>query len=149
VVLLDEPTAGLDPASARHVRDLILRLRDEGRAVLVSTHNLAEAEEVATRIAVLRTRLLALDTPAALRRGAGMPRVDIDVEGDAAAWRTVVSGFSRTFDVAGPRLSVTLDPADRVPDLVAALAGAGARIVRVTPGARSLEQVYLDLVKEA
>jgi len=58
-LLLDEPTAGLDPASARHVRDLILRLRGEGRAVLVSTHNLAEAEEVATRIAVLRTRLLA------------------------------------------------------------------------------------------
>src|SRR5690349_14119528 len=44
VLLLDEPTSGLDPASARRIRDLILALRSEGRAILVSTHNLGEAE---------------------------------------------------------------------------------------------------------
>ena len=67
VVLLDEPTSGLDPANARHVRDLIGRLRADGRGVLVSTHNLAEAEELADRIAILNTRLLACDTPRRLR----------------------------------------------------------------------------------
>src|SRR5262245_65065612 len=51
IVLLDEPTAGLDPAAARQVRDLLSRLRREGKAVLVSTHNLAEAEELSDRIA--------------------------------------------------------------------------------------------------
>ena len=56
VLLLDEPTSGLDPASARHIRDLILELRSEGRAILVSTHNLGEAEELSDRIAVLKTR---------------------------------------------------------------------------------------------
>ena len=67
------PPSGLDPASARHMRDLILGLRTEGRAVLVSTHNLAEAEELADRIAVLKTELLAFDSPATLRsRGAGV-----------------------------------------------------------------------------
>ncbi len=63
VVLLDEPTSGLDPASARHVRDLILAMRTDGRAVLVSTHNLAEAEELADRIAVLKTRAARLRRP--------------------------------------------------------------------------------------
>ena len=63
IVLLDEPTSGLDPDSARDVRELILRLRDERRAVLLSTHNLDEVQRVATRVAVLRTRLVALDTP--------------------------------------------------------------------------------------
>src|SRR5687767_14829062 len=58
VLLLDEPTSGLDPASARQVRDLIGGLRDQGRGVLVSTHNLVEAEELADRIAVLKTQLL-------------------------------------------------------------------------------------------
>ena len=67
VVLLDEPTSGLDPESARDVRELILRLRNEGRAVLVSTHNLDEVERVADRVGVLRTRMIAMDTPAALR----------------------------------------------------------------------------------
>ena len=76
VLLLDEPTSGLDPASARQMRDLILELRSEGRAVLVSTHNLAEAEELADRIAVLKTELLAFDTPAALRRPRAGRRVD-------------------------------------------------------------------------
>src|SRR4029453_10292240 len=66
VRLLDEPTSGLGPASARHVRDLILGLRSEGRAILVSTHNLGEAEELSDRIAVSQTDLLAFDTPAKL-----------------------------------------------------------------------------------
>src|SRR4030095_12867125 len=67
IVLLDEPTSGLDPESARAVRELIVRLRTERRAVLISTHNLDEVQRVADRVAVLRSRLVALDTPAALR----------------------------------------------------------------------------------
>src|SRR5687767_373356 len=67
IVLLDEPTAGLDPEMARDVRSLVVRLRGENRAILISTHNLDEVERVADRVAVLRTRLIALDTPKALR----------------------------------------------------------------------------------
>ena len=54
VVLLDEPTSGLDPQSARLVRDLVLDLRARGHAVVLSTHNLYEAERVADRVGVLR-----------------------------------------------------------------------------------------------
>ena len=91
IVLLDEPTSGLDPASARHVRDLILDLRRHGRALLVSTHNLAEAEELADRIAVLNTRLLADDSPAALRQRLAGSRVEIEVEGPADRWQRIAS----------------------------------------------------------
>ena len=73
VLLLDEPTSGLDPASARHIRDLILGLRSEGRAILVSTHNLGEAEELSDRIGVLKTDLLAFDTAGVAASGAGGP----------------------------------------------------------------------------
>ena len=130
VVLLDEPTSALDPASARQVRDLILGLRNEGRAVLVSTHNLAEAEELADRIAVLKTELLAFDSPAVLRsRGAGIA-VAIEFE----------DGSKQTFNVR--------DLAE-VPDLVRRLVHDGKRIVRVVPDRRSLEDVYLSLVGAA
>ena len=128
VLLLDEPTSGLDPASARHIRDLILGLRSEGRAILVSTHNLAEAEELSDRIAVLKTDLLAFDAPAALRKAqAGESRVVIELEG----------AEQREFAVA----DVT-----EIPAIVAKLVSEGARIMRVTPEERSLEDAYLDLV---
>ena len=130
VLLLDEPTSGLDPASARHMRDLVLALRAEGRAVLVSTHNLAEAEELADRIAVLKTELLAFDTPAALRRGSGGSRVVIELEGSRQ------------------RLDLALNDVSEVPAIVAKLVADGARIMRVTPDQRSLEEVYLQLVGE-
>jgi ABC-2 type transport system ATP-binding protein len=127
VLLLDEPTSGLDPASARHVRDLILGLRSEGRAILVSTHNLGEAEELSDRIGILKTDLLAFDTPASLRRARAGGRVVIELEG-------------RT------RQEFAIGDVAEIPDIVARLAGEGARITRVTPHERSLEDVYLDLV---
>jgi len=68
VVFLDEPTSALDPEAARLVREFIGELRAEGRAIVLCTHNLDEADRLCDRIAVFRTRILALDTPAALRR---------------------------------------------------------------------------------
>jgi ABC-2 type transport system ATP-binding protein len=150
VVLLDEPTSGLDPASARHIRDLILGLRQERRAVLLSTHNLAEAEELSDRIAVLNTTLLAFDSPAALRRGLAGTRVVIVVEGGASQWLDRLSSLGgATGEASGSRLVVNLDGMTAVPDVVAALVTAGARIVRVVPDHRSLEEVYLSLVGAA
>jgi ABC-2 type transport system ATP-binding protein len=130
VLLLDEPTSGLDPASARHMRDLIVALRSEGRAILVSTHNLAEAGELSDRIAVLKTQLLAFDTPASLRSAGGGSRVVIELEGSSE------------------RLEIAVRSVAEIPAIVAKLAADGARIMRVTPDQRSLEDVYLDLVGE-
>jgi ABC-2 type transport system ATP-binding protein len=130
VLLLDEPTSGLDPASARHMRDLILTLRSEGRAVLVSTHNLAEAEALSDRIAVLKTGLLAFDTPAALRTTRAGSRVVIEIEGSR------------------DRLDIPIADLSEIPAIVATLVAEGARIMRVTPDQRSLEEVYLELVGE-
>ena len=127
VVLLDEPTSGLDPASARQVRDLIADLRREGCAVLVSTHNLPEAEQLADRIAVLKTELLAFDSPAALRnRGEG---VEVVIEFED-----------------GSKHTLTLPNEAAIADAVRDLVNDGRRIVRVAPDRRSLEDVYLSLV---
>jgi ABC-2 type transport system ATP-binding protein len=128
VLLLDEPTSGLDPASARQVRDLIRAMRLDGRAVLVSTHNLAEAEELSDRIGILKTQLLALDTPAALRGTKDSGRVVIELEGTAEPLEIAIADLSE------------------IPGIVARLVGGGARIIRITPDRRSLEDVYLDLV---
>ena len=149
IVLLDEPTSGLDPASARHVRDLILDLRRRGRALLVSTHNLAEAEELADRIAVLNTSLLADDSPSTLRQRLTGNRVEIEVEGPAEVWLRVLPTRGETVAASGSVLTAILTDATRTADVVEALVRAGARVRRVTPSERTLEEVYLSLVGDA
>ncbi|HUU35989.1 MAG TPA: ABC transporter ATP-binding protein [Vicinamibacterales bacterium] len=151
LLLLDEPTSGLDPAAASQVRRLITELREDGTAILVCTHNLAEAEALADRIGVLRATLLALDTPAALRRRSDVPApVTIVVEGAATAWSSAAASPLATLctevTAAGSTLGLTLAAGTAVPDVVAALVTAGARVVAVEPSAPSLETAYLALV---
>ena len=150
IVLLDEPTSGLDPEAAREVRELILELRQQRRAIVVSTHNLDEVERVADRVAVLRSRLVAYDTPSALRARLFGARIRIVLSGSAAPLAGVVKrlGYSdvRAEDAA---LSVAVgDPAEDAPAIVRALVEAGAAIRVVTPEQAPLEEVYLRLLSE-
>src|SRR5918995_1752532 len=70
LLLLDEPTVGLDPQAARDLRERVLQLRDEGRTVLLTTHYMEEADQLCDRIAIIdHGRIVALDTPDALKRG--------------------------------------------------------------------------------
>jgi ABC-2 type transport system ATP-binding protein len=149
VVLLDEPTAGLDPQSAHEFRELVRRLRDERRAVLLSTHNLDEVDRVADRVAVLRTRLVALDTPAALRTRLFGRRVRVELGRDAASHvsKLRADGIDDVI-VEGAVISVGLNEHVTVSALVRRLIESGAAINAVMPEERSLEDVYLRLLEE-
>ena len=151
VVLLDEPTSGLDPESARGVRELVRGLASEGRAVLICTHNLDEVDRLAARVAVLRTKLLAVDTPQALRARFFGARVRVRLAGDPAPH----AGLLRAAGVADVRvengtLSVALDgsPVTSTPDLVRLLVEAGAQVEEVARETPPLEQVYLRVLSE-
>jgi len=151
IVLLDEPTAGLDPESAHETRALILRLKHERRSVVISTHNLDEVERVADRVAVLRSRLIALDTPDALRSRLFGRRVSITMTEPAVQYGAIVRATGATdVKVDDRTLSVAVDgEVDATPALVKALVDGGAKIVSVIPEERSLEDVYLRLLKDA
>jgi ABC-2 type transport system ATP-binding protein len=150
IVLLDEPTSGLDPESARDVRSLVLRLRDEKRAVLLSTHNLDEVERVADRVAVLRTRLVALDTPDALRSRLFGARVRVAVRGDARSYVDLLHAAGlRDVRADGRELSMALDGASpATPAIVRRLVEAGAEIESVMPEEPPLEEVYVKLLHQ-
>ena len=149
IVLLDEPTAGLDPQSAHEFRELVRRLRDERRAVLLSTHNLDEVDRVADRVAVLRTRLVALDAPAALRTRLFGRRVRVELGRDAASHvsKLRANGIDDVIVEEGV-ISVGLNEHVTVPTLVRRLIESGADINAVIPEERSLEDVYLRLLEE-
>jgi len=149
IVLLDEPTSGLDPESARDVRSLVLRLREGKRAVLLSTHNLDEVERVADRVAVLRTRLVALDTPAALRSRLFGARVRVQLAGAAAGHAASLRRLGLSdIRVDDRTLSIAFDgTAFTTPRLVRHLVESGADIESVMAEEPPLEEVYMRLLQ--
>ncbi|HEU5219430.1 MAG TPA: ABC transporter ATP-binding protein, partial [Gemmatimonadales bacterium] len=148
VIFLDEPTAGLDPAGAREVRELILDFKREGRTILLSTHHLVEAEQLADLIGILRCTLLAFGTPAALT--AAPPEIEVRLGGPAepllAAMRAVAGVVACRASGAELRISLA-DPVRDTPAVVRTLVERGAPVLAVRPVRPSLEEVYLRAVQ--
>ncbi len=78
LLFLDEPTSGLDPVNARHIKDLILRLRDQGTTVFVTTHDMMVADELCDRVAfVTNGKISVIDTPDRLKKQYGKREVQV------------------------------------------------------------------------
>ena len=151
VLFLDEPTSGLDPEAAHLVRDFIAELRREGRTIFLCTHNLDEADRLCDRIGVFRQRLLAVDSPAALRQQLFGRTVVVHLRGLAPAYAEAARrlAFVRQVREVDSKLLVTLDdPEARNPDLIRGLIAAGADVQFVGELRQSLEDVYLRLVAD-
>jgi ABC-2 type transport system ATP-binding protein len=147
ILLLDEPTSGLDPEITRSVRRLLDDRRGAGCAILLSTHNLDEAERLADRVAVLQARLLAIDRPDMLRQRLAATRIVVRVAGDADIWVPATRVIDPDVRVESGALVVRPRDAQRdTPALVRALVAAGADILEIRSEAPDLEDVYLKLV---
>jgi len=152
VLFLDEPTAALDPEASKIVRDFIVELKSEKRTIFMCTHNLDEAERLCDRIAVLKTHLIAVDTPENLRRQLFGRKTVIHLktveQHMIAAVREL--DFVQSVQQADHALLVTLsDPEEQNPIIVQKLVQMGAQVQLVNELKHSLEDVYLTLVKEA
>ena len=149
VLLLDEPTSGLDPQVAQSVREFILQLRSEGRTILLCTHNLDEAERLCDRIAVLKTRLVAVDTPQALRHRLFGNRIVVKLRAVLPQMIEAVRAlpFVRNVESSDTRLFVQVgDPDGDNPELIRKLVAAAADVQSVVEEPHSLSDVYLKLV---
>ncbi len=146
VLLLDEPTAGLDPESSRSVLELIGDLARRGRTVLMCTHLLHEAEGVADRVVLLsRGTVRAAGPPSELAgRYLARPVVRFDAE-DRESLRPLAAMEGVLEAQWGEGVRVTLDSPARLADLVAALVGRGARLTRVEPVEPTLEALYFEM----
>ncbi|HEY3334723.1 MAG TPA: ABC transporter ATP-binding protein [Candidatus Limnocylindrales bacterium] len=160
LLVLDEPTAGMDPAAKQATRERIAALRAAGTTILLTTHELGDVERLADHVAVLdRGRIVAYGTPAELT-GAGAPRVRFRVSQPLEAADTVAlaaalgngHGPGATVVASGAGSHYELTGLEAAPDpvLVAALAtwcaARGLLITELRLGAASLEERYLELV---
>jgi len=138
LLILDEPSNGLDPRGIREIRDLLVELNEAGTTVFMSSHLLFEVEALCTRVGVVdQGRLVVQDELAALRAPTG--RVVVDTP-DAERAAALLDG--RVEERTGQRLVVREDDPAR---LNARLVADGVRVAHVAAEHRSLEQLVLDL----
>jgi ABC-2 type transport system ATP-binding protein len=158
LVILDEPTVGLDPQSARDLRDRVRELKRQGRTVLLTTHYMEEADQLCDRIAIIdHGVIVALDTPAALKRrirAGEVVTLEIALTGDDAA---LLARLGNAASIARSErhngtLAVTAHCAsarDFVPAAFDAARSEGATIQHVEVVPVSLEDVFISLTGRA
>jgi len=158
LVILDEPTVGLDPQAARDLRDRVRELQRQGRTVLLTTHYMEEADQLCDRVAIIdHGQIVALDSPAALKRrirAEDVVRLEIGTSGDDAPLleRLASSASIARSERHNGTLSVTAHCASArefVPAAFDAVQHAGATIQHVEVVPVSLEDVFLSLTGRA
>ncbi|VAV92866.1 Efflux ABC transporter, ATP-binding protein [hydrothermal vent metagenome] len=146
VLMLDEPTAGLDPESARAVLELITDLAGRGRTIVMCTHLLHEAEGIADQVVLMdRGSVRAHGNPQDLAR-AYMPDPIVIMDAED---RGSLDFLAQLDGVLSMRIDdgvyVTLDSLDRVPDIVIELVKRGVRPTRIEPLSPTLEDLYFEM----
>jgi ABC-2 type transport system ATP-binding protein len=151
ILFMDEPTANLDPESAKTVRDFILELKKEKRTIFLNTHNLDEAQRICDRIAILNTKLMATGNPQELEQSVSGKKTVIVLEQvndvilnalKKLSLKNLTSdGNTITFNV--------IDPNKENWVVVEAIVMAGGHVGSVNVVGSTLEDTYLKLVRES
>ncbi len=154
VVIMDEPTVGIDPQSRRHILDNVKELNQQGMTVLYTTHYMEEAAELSHHIAIMdQGRVIAYGTHDELIKMVGeQTRIDLGLNAGSEkvidAWR-VTEGVSK-IDATDGKVSALVDDSNRVlPRLFDAASRAGVRITSVDIQEPNLETVFLHLTGRA
>ncbi|MDW5563624.1 MAG: ABC transporter ATP-binding protein [Methanomassiliicoccus sp.] len=153
ILMLDEPTSGLDPEAQKMVRDVLKDLsRREGMTVLLSSHNLDEVEKMCSRVAVIKSGMLrACDSVENLRGGRGGHNLTITLSKEQDA-QTAMDLIKKSPTVTAARADGARISVDHLEDsaspLLSSLVRAGIGVEEVHKASRSLEDVYIDLVRE-
>jgi ABC-2 type transport system ATP-binding protein len=149
VLLLDEPTSAMDPESARLVRNSISDLRSADRTIILCTHNLAEAEELADQIAIIRRgKIIAQGSPTGLKKmllGPGEYEIHLASTLNGQL-ETLLPNVQITSKGSNWFRFQTDQPEDVNPLLLRSLLQAGLPVIRLQEVPRSLEQVYLQAI---
>ncbi len=160
ILLLDEPTLGLDPQAARRVRELVKELQAEGHTVLLTTHYMEEADQLSDRIGIIdQGKVIALGTPAELkRRISQQDAIRLEVAGwhvemaDALRQLPTVNNVTPRYTGADSLWEVNLLAANSravLPGIIDRLNTNGTRVVNLNVVQPTLEDVFIHLTGKA
>jgi ABC-2 type transport system ATP-binding protein len=151
VLFLDEPTAGLDPQGRLVLWDLLRGLNAEGQTIMLTTHYMEEADRLCNRVAIMdHGKILALDTPAELKRSVGADTIVTVKSGGkpeelAQAFGSQLEGLTRTRTIEGG-VELHIRGSERlVPRVVAAAEAAGVSVADLSVAEPTLETVFIGL----
>ncbi len=152
VLFLDEPTAGVDVELRRDMWQLVRRLRDEGATIILTTHYIEEAEEMADRVGVIsKGRIILVEDKAALMAKLGRKQLTIELQSRVDGLPPALASFALEIADGGNALVYTYDTqAERtgITTLLQALAEAGLRLKDLHTRQSSLEEIFVNLVTD-
>jgi ABC-2 type transport system ATP-binding protein len=150
LLILDEPTAGVDVQLRHDLWELVTELNDQGKTILLTTHYIEEAERLCDEVAILDSgRVRAVSTPAELK-DRGTDRIIVELRSPPATLPDLLTGDDRVeaVDLDGHQLTVTTREGGLVaPDLVRELDRAGLEIVDLEITRTSLEEVFVEMTR--
>jgi ABC-2 type transport system ATP-binding protein len=147
LLILDEPTNGLDPGGIRDMRDLIKRLADQGMTVFLSSHLLAEVEELCTRVAIIRSGAIVYEGALADLHASSAPRYRLrTTDRDRAQQVCAAQEGLRDLAVDGEELAFTAAE-EVVVALSRSLVEAGLGIAALVPDTATLEHLFFELTE--
>lgn len=152
ILVMDEPTSGLDAQAARLVREIIIDLNKEGRAILLTTHQIDEADRLVQRVGIIdRGRLIALNTPDQIKNSTeGMHALEIKIlnEVDQERWIHIISGtegVDKAFLAEGKIRILSKDLSQIIPRVVNLVDKHGGKIENISVAQPTLEDAYINL----
>lgn len=148
LLFLDEPTSGLDPIAHAELREIVASLKDEGKTVFLSSHQLADVEIICSRVAIIhRGKLLTTGTIKELTAG---ERTEVVIQGKA-----VNNGLLNRLQAIAPdtektgsdTLLLRTDDDDQISAIIDLVRSAEARVLSIVPHRRALEDVFVETVR--
>ncbi len=146
-IFFDEPTASLDPQSAKWVRDFIKSIKNQGKTVLLCTHNLNEAEILSDRIVILKNRLIAIGSPEELKREIFGNGVIFEYSGDESKIRNILDPMNVVYEFKGNKLKIYLDNDKKTAEIIKLFINSGIEVYYVYQEKHTLEDIYLEMLK--
>ena len=152
VLFLDEPTAGVDVALRKDMWQLVRGLRAQGVTIVLTTHYIDEAEDMADRVGVIRHgKIILVEDKVTLMKKLGKKRLTLRIEPALSALPPALAAPGLTLGAGGAEISYAYDPGsaeDAVPALLDALRDAGVRVKDLETTQSSLEEIFVNLVRE-